>query len=424
MRRWVISLFLILSVLLSSCAGSIEPQIQDTSPASPVLVRPQNEKYLREDEWVRMLTLAIAFGDQRTVIWNAIPPNQRLEITQAEFIQYVNFLADCLPGTITSFARATETESGVIRSHANKADTKMSPKPEQASIWWIRARTSDLRELKFAVPVTLDDAGVPYFSKSWLRSQTSLYDYTVLYLDALSSGSKDALTALIGHNLTIRSKLQKAAIGRRADELLIFYRDHVSTGRGSYRCVEMMPGYTVIEEQTIAPEPGSGRTRSVVFTETEGVIRAEEKIPEQLTRLDGVFTFNGETLFDLHEKNVTIDSEEAITLLGIPLNLELLEDEGDFRVIWPGLVVEAEGECDIDALSFRGSVHQLSVSYSNYRTKTGLKPGDSVYELYYRYPFVRENGYLLSFSDNGTAKTLAIQVESDYIARMTIILNP
>ena len=102
----------------------------------------------------------------------------------------------------------------------------------------------------------------------------------------------------------------------------------------------------------------------------------------------------------------------------------MLEDEGDFRVIWPGLVVEAEGECDIDALSFHGSVHQLSVSYSNYRTKTGLKPGDSVYELYYRYPFVRENGYLLSFSDNGTAKTLAIQVESDYIARMTIILNP
>ncbi len=162
--------------------------------------------------------------------WNAIPSNQELEISQADFIQYVNFWRIVFREQSASFARATETESGVIRGHANKTDTKMSPKPEQASIWWIRARTSDLRELKFAVPVTLDDAGVPYFSKSGCAAGSSLYNY-LFCIAGFFCGSKDALTALIGHNLTIRSKLQKRPSGAARMKLLIFYRDHVSTGK-------------------------------------------------------------------------------------------------------------------------------------------------------------------------------------------------
>lgn len=425
MKRIVISLILIVAILLSACAveqpGSAD---LDSDDAFPLLIRPQNEKFLREDEWLRMLTLAISFPDQRDYIWNALPQSQRSEISQADFIQYISFLTECLPGTIISFSKASMTESDTIRGHANKSDKQLNPKPEQASIWWIKARTSDLRELKFAVPVTLDDNGTPYFSKTWLRSHALLFDYIVLYFDALSNGSKDALIALIGHNLTIRSKIQQLAIGRRADELLLYYRDHISSGRSSYRCVEMMPGYAVIEQQSLSTEPGTSRTRSVVFTEVDAVIRAEEKIPQQLTKSDGIFSYHDATLFDLHQAEVTIDSDKAIALLGTPLDMELLEDAQGFRVTWPGLIVEAAGTCDIDAVRFSGSVHQISISYSAYQTGTGLKPGDFVYELYYRYPFVRENGYLLSLSEHNMKKTLAIQVEADYIARMTIILNP
>ena len=427
--RWIgaVAFCLALLLLLTACApGADASQDSDTSD-QPFIVRPQNDKYLRQDEWVRMLALAIRHADYRDQIWQAIPASQRSEIGQADFIRYIDFLADCLPGSVIAFTQASDEEADAIRSHAGKAEKLLVPKPDQAAIWWIKAQTSDLRELKFAVPVTLDEGGIPYFSKSWLQKQATLYDYIVLYLDALSLNSKAALTALLSHNQTIRSTIQKQAIDRRADHLLTYYSQKVSNVKDGYRCVEMMPGYAMIEEPVSSTEPGVARIRTVVFTESEGLFRAEEKIPQELTLADADFFFNGKALFDDQEDPVQVSSETCLPLLGIPLHLEWIDkesaQEGVFRVTWPGLVLEASGECDPETLVFEGRVRQISVSYSLFQTGSGLKPGDSIYELYLRYPFARESGYLISLKEGDRKRTLAIQVESDAIARLTLIFD-
>lgn len=426
--RLIAVLILASACLLTSCTL---PAAQDgsagTSGGTPFVLRPQNEKYFREDEWVHLITLAIMSAEHRSRIWEAIPSGQRAEISQAEFFRYVSFLAECLPGTISTFYRASQEESEMMRGYAAKLEKQLTPKPGDASIWWIKARTSDLRELKFAIPVTLDEAGIPYFSKSWLQKQAVLYDYIVLYLDAIASGSQEALTALLGYNTEIRTETQRAAILRRTGDLLLYYRDQVATGKGSYRCIEMMPGRAVFEQQTLPAESGVNRIRTVVFTESDGRFRADEKIPQTLSPDDALLLLEGEELFDQTGVDIQIESEAILARLGIPLNLETTDKEigegASFRVTWPGLIVEASGSCQPESLTFEGKLHQVFFSYSRFGTGSGLRPGLSVHELYLRYPFVRENGYMIQLQEEGALTTLAFQVESDTIARMTLIFD-
>ena len=427
-KRLIMGLALAALFLLSACA--LVPPAEDgigTDNGPPFILRPQNEKYFREDEWVRIITLAISNPDQRDKIWESIPSAQRSEISQSDFLRYAGFLNDCLPGTISSFYRATDEESETMRVHASKSEKQLTPKPSQAAFWWIKARTSDLREIKFAVPVTLDESGIPYFSKSWLQRQASLYDYVVLYLDALSTGSGPALSSLLRHNLDVRTDAQDYAIERRVKDLLAYYSTNVVSGRGGYRCVEMMPGRAVFEELLLTGDTGNQRSRTVVFTETGGSYRADEKIPQILDQADSVLFFREQVLFEAGESGVRILSSSSIKLLGIPLSLDITgEDEkGDtiFRVTWPGLEVEALGSCDPDSLSFDGMIRQIYVSYSRFETGSGLRPGNSIHELYLRYPFARENGYLIQDTQAAVSRTLAVQLESDYIARLTLIFD-
>lgn len=427
--KWILTLILAaaLAVTLSSCAlDGNEPGLPSENGA-PFMLKAQNDKYLREDEWVRMITLAITHGDHRGKIWESIPAGQRAEISQADFFRYIDFLSACLPGTISTYHRASEEESALFRSHTSKVEKQLTPKPADVTFWWIKARTSDLRELKFAIPLTLNESGVPVFSKSWLQRQTALYDFAVLYFDALASGSKPALVSLLRHHLEIRNEAQRTALERRAEDLLAYYRNYVVTGKGTYRCLEMVPGRAVFEELMLALEPAGLRSRTVTFTEADGQMRVDEKISQPLAADDSIIYLRGETLFNEAEGRPVIDSASIIERLGIPLNLEQVHEEGVsatiFRVTWPGLTVEADGTFDTQTLTFRGTIHQLSISYGRFETGSGLKPGDSVHELNARYPFIRENGYLVTRTEEEGTRTLAVQLESDSIARLTLIFD-
>lgn len=428
--RWLLAAITVLAAacLLSACSP-LAPPADTAGPAgeTPFALRPQNEKYFREDEWVHLITLAITHSDQRSRIWEAIPASQRAEITQADFFRYISFLAECLPGTISSFHRASQEESELMRGYASKSEKHLTPKPGDTSIWWIKARTSDLRELAFAIPLTLDEADIPYFSKSWLQKQAVLYDYIVLYLDAIETSSQKALTALLGHNTEIRTQAQRAAIQKRTGDLLRYYRNQVVMGKGSYRCIEMMPGRAVVEQLSFPADAGAGNSRTVVFTESDGRFRADEKIPQTLKPNDTVLFFEANRLFAQRGMDVQITSDAALDQLGIPLNLEAVDHENEqgplFRATWPGLVVEFAGSCQPESLTFEGKVHQIFISYSRFETGSGLRPGLSIHELYLRYPFVRENGYLVQLLEEGLLTTLAFQVESDYIARMSLIFD-
>lgn len=426
-RIGALLLAFIISLFLVSCSVTdVEPYSTEGQIAADMVFEPENDRYFREDEWVRMLTLALSNLEYRSSLWSSIPATQRSEITFSDFILYTDFLYASISGTIESFSRATRDETETILGHVTKTDATLTPSPQGATIWWIESKTPDARMLRFAIPVTLNDKGIPYFSKSWLQKQSLLYHYIVLYLDAVAMRNEPALTSLIRQNAPLKSKSHGEAIDKRASSLIELYPRFVASRRTSYRILEMVPGYAEIELQGVSGNRREQRSRTVTFQESDGVISANENFPQSLSREDALLYYRGRPLFGTEQSNPRIDSARIIPLLGIPLDIEILDNAGEsttlFRIVWPGLTVEAVGTCHIRSLTFSGKVRQVSATYSQFKTGSGLQPGDSIYELYKRYPFIREQGYVISRGEV-IKKTLSVQVETDYIMRLTITIE-
>ena len=233
-RIGALSLALLISFFLVSCSViDDEPLSTEGKPDVNMVIKAENDRYFREDEWVRMLTLTISNLEGRLSLWSSIPATQRSEITLSDFILYTDFLSASIPGTIKSYSRATADETESILGHVTKTDATLSPSPQDATIWWIESETPDARILRFAIPVTLNENGIPYFSKSWLWKQSMLYHYIVLYLDAVEMRNEPALISLIRQNTPLKSKSHGESIDRRASSLIDLYPRYVASREAS-----------------------------------------------------------------------------------------------------------------------------------------------------------------------------------------------
>ncbi len=426
-RIGALSVALVLSLQLVSCAVmETESPPSETNAAVNVVIKAENDRYFREDEWVRMLTLAISNLEDRSTLWSSIPAAQRSEITLSDFIMYTDFLSASIHGDIKSYARATDEETDTILGHVTKTDQTLTPSSQEATIWWIHSETTEHREFRFAVPVTLNEKGIPYFSKSWLQKQSMLYQYIVLYLEAVEMRNEPALKSLLRQNTSVKSKSHGEALDRRTISLIELYPRYVISGKGSYRIIEIVPGFAEVEQQGLPPNGQTQRNRTVTFVESDGMITANENFPQWLAQEDSILYYQERPLFGSGQTNPRIESQREIPILGVPLDIVILDDTDRdaliFRVVWPGLTVEAVGTCHIPSLTFSGTVRQVSATYTQFRTGSGLQPGASIYELYKRYPFIREQGYVISRGEV-IKKTLSVQVETDYITRLTITIE-
>jgi len=426
-RIGAVSLVLSISLFLVSCdIMETESTPSETNAVVNLVIKAEDDHFFREDEWIRMLTLAISNLDDRSTLWSSIPTAQRSEITLSDFIMYTDFLSASIHGAVKSYSRATEDETETILGHVIKTDPALNPSALDASVWWLHSETTDRHVFRFAIPVTLNEQGIPYFSKSWLQKQSMLYQYIVLYLEAVEMRNEPALKSLIRQNSSIKSTSHDESLNRRVSSLIELYPRYVISGKGSYRIIEMVPGFAAVEQQGLPPNGQTQLNRTVTFVESEGVIAVNEKFPQWLAPEDAILYHDDRPLFGSGQTNPRIESEREIPILGVPLDLVVLDDSDKdarlFRVVWPGLTVEAVGTCDVASLTFSGKVRQVSATYTQFRTGSGLKPGASIHELYKRYPFIREQGYIISRGEI-VKKTLSVQVETDFITRLTITIE-
>ena len=205
-----------------------------------------------------------------------------------------------------------------------------------------------------------------------------LYQYIVLYLEAVEMRNEPALKSLIRQNSSIKSTSHDESLNRRVSSLIELYPRYVISGKGSYRIIEMVPGFAAVEQQGLPPNGQTQLNRTVTFVESEGVIAVNEKFPQWLAPEDAILYHDDRPLFGSGQTNPRIESEREIPILGVPLDLVVLDDSDKdarlFRVVWPGLTVEAVGTCDVASLTFSGKVRQVSATYTQFRTGSGLKP--------------------------------------------------
>ena len=157
-------------------------------------------------------------------------------------------------------------------------------------------------------------------------------------------------------------------------------------------------------------------------------MQANDPVTETLDIEDLEVKANKETIiaFDEGAKALTVSSEIFDRILGTPLSHNddscFLTAEGQniFTVEYPGIILTVLGECTDEHQKWSGILTRAEISYSNFEMGSGLSPGMHINELYLRYPFARENDYLLQKQLEDVTFTLAIQVETGYIAKLTL----
>lgn len=423
---FIVSIFLLSACSLLELATSEKPVKKEE-----LFMTPENGEYLNEVESVRTLILAMDNTDKIESIWQHIPARQRSEISLSLFVSYVRLLNQVLRNDVVSFVQATADETEAIRLNVSRAVPSLSEEADRSSFWYITTLGSDNQQDRFAVSINKTEEGVPYFSSAWLAKQSFLYDYIRLYFSALEEKNSAALFDLLHQHQNPNLTSYKQAIQNRVSGLLAYYDEFTPMQLRSYRIIELMPGNARVVQSNLPDGSGS---RTVSFRESNAVISVSERIPQSLDLNDTEVFFNDEISFRPESITRRLSSSTSLVRLGIPLDIKPLLAEEDlnqdeisqgremnFRVSWPGIQIDAFGSFDVEALSFDGIIKQIDLFYTDYETGSGLSVGDPINFLYIKYPFARENDYLIRGEHEGIDLTFGIQVESDHIARLTIL---
>ncbi len=435
-RKRLISLMLLLafimSVLLSSACSLLEFGTSERTEKvdNELFITPENGEYLNEVETVQTLILAMNNTDKIDSIWRHIPSKQRSEINLSLFVSYVRILKQVLQNTVVSFSEATSEETAALRLNISRSVPSLADEADRSSFWYIHTQGSNNQQEKFAVSINKTEAGVPYFSSAWVARQAFLYDYIRLYFSALEEENPSALFGLLHQQQNTHMTTYEQAVESRVTALLAYYGEFSNLQLRSYKIVELMPGNARVVQSSLPDGSGS---RTVSFRENNAVISVNERIPQVLDLNDIDIYHNDELSFRLESSTRRLLSSTSLPKLGVPLDISLLsEDDADtgmvtqgnnvnFRVSWPGIQIYAFGSFNTNNLFFDGVIKRVDLFYSDYETGSGLSVGDPINLLYIKYPFARENDYLIRGESYGVDLTLAVQVESDYIARLTIL---
>lgn len=423
---FVMSIFLASSCSLLNLSASEKPVKKEE-----LFIKPENGEYLNEAEAIRTLILAMDNPDKIESIWKHIPVRQKDEISLSDFVSYIRILNQVLKSDVVSFVQATAEETETLRLNISRAVLALSDEADKSSFWYIITQGSDNQQDRFAVGINKTDQGIPYFSSAWVTKQSFLYDFIRLYFSALEEKNSKALFALLHQQQNLDLNSYEQAIQSRVSGLLAYYDEFTAMQLRSYRIVELMPGNARVVQPNLPYGSGS---RTVSFRESNSVISVNERIPQSLDLSDTEVFLNDDFSFRLESITRRLSSSTSLAKLGIPLDIRLINNEDDldpedinqgrevnFRVSWPGIQIDAFGSFDAEALNFDGIIKQIDLFYTDYKTGSGLSVGDPINHLYIRYPFARENDYLIRGEHEGIDLTLGVQVESDRIARLTIL---
>ncbi len=434
-KRWIslmLLLALIASTLLSSACSLLEFGTSERTQKvdDELFIAPENGEYLNEVETVHTLILAMNNTDKIESIWRHIPSKQRSEINLSLFVSYIRILKQVMPNNVVSFSKATAEETAALRLNISRSVPALADEADRSSFWYIHTQGSNNLQEKFAVSINKTEAGVPYFSSAWVAKQAFLYDYIRLYFSALEEENPSALFGLLHQQHNTHMTTYEQAVESRVAALLSYYGEFSSIQLRSYKIVELMPGNARVVQSSLPDGSGS---RTVSFRENNAVVSVNERIPQVLDLSDIDIYHNDELSFRLESSAHKLLSSTSLPKLGIPLDIRLLsEDDADteivtegkdvnFRVSWPGIQIYAYGSFNINEQFFDGIIKRVDLFYSDYESGGGLSVGDPINLLYIKYPFARENDYLIRGESYGVDLTLAVQVESDYIARLTIL---
>ena len=414
--------------MLTGCVSREMQVRQRLADADLRTITPERAGQMSEIELVQTMIRAIESDKNVDDAYLSIPEKQRPDISNELFHRYVRTLRRAVLAKVTGFAEVAPEESAALRKTIARNLPEWSEtagKPASTGYSTESGQTDD--RFALAIQHVQTDAAVVF---RLAKSSSDLADFAYLYFNALEVHDLQALAYLLAmgekepaSSSTLNVLMTKA---RALDD---FYTNNIHARTSEYRMLDLLPGTIVYEQSGIINRDGTTQSsRNVTFNQQGGRYVVNDIVLDVLNLDDAIIYSDDRELIIVGGLSApeTNSSYWLGKTLGTPLSVQPTQsraasgsEDVRFTVAYPGLTLNASGRY-YDDKSWTGSIYYTEISDERYVLGSGLKVGMSVIELYERYPFARESGFVLSHKTPWGTVTLTVQVENGTIIKLIL----
>ncbi len=432
-RKWWTSvLVIIIAIIILSVVGcdNVLAKLipQEASSPDGLTLSLVSERLMSSLELAHSLALAVSSDRSAESVYYSIPRMQTDGLDETAFYQYIQAVKRGIPGQITEITTLNSEKKEAILATLENGNTAIYELAQQSDFYALFYENNKNAD-GFIVAIQKDEDGTAYLDRDWAQGIISVDNNMMLYFEAIDNNSFDALYSLLSKGTNPASEIEEKVLTARCRATLDYYQDSIEAEKDNLALQSIYPGYAEVEQfASLTSNFGQKIRRVIRFLERSTYLLANDPVTETLDIEDLEVKANKETIitFDEGAKALTVSSEIFDRILGAPLSHNddscFLTAEGQniFTVEYPGIILTVLGECTDEHQKWSGVLTRAEISYSNFEMGSGLSPGMHINELYLRYPFARENDYLLQKQLEDVTFTLAIQVETGYIAKLTL----
>lgn len=422
MKKLVIAFMLVISLLLTSGCTTVVDGIRSIFDENDNHVSQMGENgYLSLYSLIQKLVDSIRSENELTTAFSSIPERQRDGISLDLYEQYIRLIRRAITGEIGSFSVMSDDDIALYQ------EEMLIQRPDQADLIqsltgvWLYFRETGRQEEKYPIFLETPDDGPALLSHSWVEQTQQLADVSSLYFDAIDRSDQEALAVL----LQIAEPDKPLDLMKiKAARIISFYQDSISTRTTEFKVLQARMDTIVYEAfGIIQPNQNTAVSRTIELkSKPQRGYEINDTISDNLREIDLSLFFSEQFLFrfaaiDDDGQLDQIRSNYFESLVGTPFehtdencstvgNIQRLELEYEM------LDLIVEGSCFRHS-RWDGVVQNIVIHSPMTRLGSGLRPGQSVYEILRRYPFADETDYIIQSRFNGYLVKIAFEITNE-----------
>ena len=432
-HRWKTPVLVIIVVLIilsivgcDNVLAKLIPQ-EDSSPDGLTLSL-VSERSMSSLELAHSLALAVRSDRSAESVYFSIPKVQTDDLDDTAFFQFIQAIKRGISGQVTEIISINNEEKELILASLEGGNPSIYELAQQSDFYAL-VDEDNSNNPGFIIAIQKDEDGSAYLDQDWILGIITLDNYMALYFEAIDDNNFNALHSLLAGGTNPASKIEEDVLIARCQTTLAYYQNSIEAEKDQIELKSIYPGYAEVEQFAALTSNLNQRVRRTIrFKEQGNSLLAIDPVIETLSHQDLDVKVGGETIiaFDEDTEELRVSSETFDKILGTPLShgndtcFRTADGRNVFTVEYPGIILTVLGECTDGHQKWSGVLTRAEISYSNFEMGSGLSPGLHINELYLRYPFARENEYLLQRQFEEVTITLAVQVETGYITKLTL----
>gem|GEM_PF-3205467 len=362
-----------------------------------------------EEELVRLIVAAVNDSSTIAESFSAIPVTQLGEVSYSNFTEYINILDALIPSdnTVESFRFLTDEEKQEYFTELNDLSGVDV--------------TATYGDMDVAVPlfedgedtlcrILISSGDTPSLSYDVIADTVASYNYLSHYLNMVGDDNTAALAGIIAPIYSDEIYID-SVISAKAQGIIEFYDEYIAENIDEAVLCMATPVYVSFEIPETVRDTQDGEVHEVGLVLANDEFSIKDSIPVNPGNDDIALWKDDKEILAIGE-NITRD--EIVAVMGEPM-YEVLSSDEETKILLTyrgiNIVVNIKEQ---DGDSWTGTVGSVRMYDSNGYTFGGtVYIGMNLSELLLLYPFIDEDNWVLSFTDEDVTYSLIFEYDEN-----------